>query len=69
MSQKVTITRQRTIEEKAEATVEAADPADAVAAAKHLVSGNCIGWRYHRTIETSDESVEVKEVTKNTKSK
>lgn len=62
MSQKVTITRQRTIEEKAETTVEAADPADAVAAAKHLVDGNKVGWKYNRTIETSDESVTVKEV-------
>ena len=62
MSQKVTFTRCRTIEEKAETTVEAADPADAVAAARHLVGGSQVGWKYNRTIETSDESVIVEEV-------
>jgi hypothetical protein len=64
LSKKVTITRKRTIEEKVETTVEATDPEDAIAVARHLIVGNRIGWKYNRTIETSDEEVRVEETTK-----
>lgn len=62
MSQKVTITRQRVVEEKAEAVIAAADPEDAVAVARHLIDGEQLGWQYSRTLETSEEVVRVNEV-------
>lgn len=62
MSQKVTITRHRVVEEKAEAIIAASDPEDAVAVARHLLDGQQLGWQYSRTLETSEELVNVKEV-------
>jgi hypothetical protein len=62
MSKEVRITRQRTIEEVAATSVEAANPNDAVAAAHHLIDGQKVKWKYNRTIETGDEVITVKEV-------
>lgn len=62
MSKKVVVTRKRVIEEKAETTVSASDPADASAAALHLIDGQKLPWKYNRTLETSELSVEVREV-------
>lgn len=62
MTKKVVITRKRVIEEKAETTVSASDPADAEAAVHHLVDGQQLPWRYNRTLETSEPKIEVREV-------
>lgn len=62
MSQKVTLTRKRVIEEKVEATISVADPGDAVAVCHHLLEGEQLDWKYSRTLELSQESVNVKEV-------
>lgn len=62
MSHKVTLTRQRVVEETAETEVSASNPADAVAVCNHLVEGHKVPWKYSRTIETTEPSVAVKEV-------
>lgn len=59
MSQKVTLIRQRTIEEKVEATISTADPDDAIAVCHHLLAGDQLEWEYNRTLETSEEKVVV----------
>lgn len=67
MSQKVVLTRRRIIEEKVTVKVDAADPADASAAAQHLVDSGCEEWKYSRTVKTSEPCVEVKEESKKEK--
>jgi hypothetical protein len=62
VSQKVTLIRQRVVEEKVEATISTPDPADAVAVTHHLVEGQQLDWKYNRTLEVSDERVQVKEI-------
>lgn len=57
---RVTLRRKRTIEEKITTTVSASDPADALAAAQHLANGNCLDWKYDKTLETSEVTKEVK---------
>jgi len=59
VSQKVTLIRQRTIEEKVEATISTADPDDAIAVCHHLLAGDQLEWEYNRTLETSEEKVVV----------
>lgn len=58
----VTLRRQRTVEEKIVTTVSASSPEDAAAACQHLVEGSVIDWKFARTVETSEPSVEMKEV-------
>lgn len=59
LTHKVIFKRTRIIEEKIIVRASAADPADAVAASKHLLEGQQVDWKYNRTLGTSETSVEV----------
>ncbi len=62
MSHKVTMIRNRTVEEKIVTIVSASDPRDAIAACQHLVDNHSLDWRYNKTLETGESSVKVEEV-------
>lgn len=64
MSHRVTLTRRRTIEEKATTDVSASDPATAVSTAIHLVNNNQVDWKYDKTINTTQQVIQVKEIIK-----
>ena len=58
---RVVFKRKRTVEEKVEVNVDAAKPEDAVAAAEHMLQAGRLDWKYSKTVETTEPSVQVKE--------
>lgn len=59
---RVVMTRQRVVEERVITTVTAPNDDAAIASAKHLVDGSVVDWRFSKTLEMSETSVEVKDL-------